>query len=549
MKIVQKSSHYSTGFFGWVFFIGMLITAGAIAQSPGAIGDIIAGEDAKQETIVLRAGQSKVVHSSWPTVRVSVTDPKIADVQVITNKQILLQGKSAGSTDLILWGEDEGKFWQAPVRVKADLGRLEDELEALFPDAALELISSKEVIIIKGLLRHTDQVIHLHNYLEASDIKYVDMTSVAGVQQVQIQVRMAEVTRSALKTLGINAFHTNNDFFGVSNIGSSSGGALNPFTQIGPAEGTIAGDNLDFTFNSDVLASPLVTVFGGFPGADLEFFIQAMSENQYLRVLANPTLVALSGEQAGFLAGGEFPIPVVQSGSGGTGSAITIEYREFGVNLKFLPTVLGDGTIRIHVAPEVSNLTNVGAVEIEGFRVPGVTTRKFETTVELKSGQTFAMAGLIQSSIDARDSRVPGLGDLPILGALFRSTRYEKSETELVVLVTASLVQPLNMGTTPPLPGFLHSAPNDWEFYAEGRISGKEPAQISAQDAAWLKNTGLDQLIGPGAWDEYGKDIIPSTAPMSADEAVVTNEIAPDPNSNENAAENDSVPPQMQVIE
>ncbi|MHC4208056.1 MAG: type II and III secretion system protein family protein, partial [Planctomycetota bacterium] len=212
-------------------------------------------------------------------------------------------------------------------------------------------------------------------------------------------------------------------------------------------------------------------------------------------------------------AGGEFPIPVVQGGTGGGGgNAVTIEYREYGVRVSFKPTVLGDGTIRLHASPEVSTLSDAGAVVISGFRVPALITRKAATTLELNSGQTFAMAGLLKDTTEALNSRVPGLGDLPVLGPLFRSVRYQKNETELVVLVTATLVEPMSLAEVPPLPGFLHSDPNDWEFYLEGRLEGKEPAKINSRDAEWLKQMDLNQLMGPGAWDSYNMPIPSSQA-------------------------------------
>jgi pilus assembly protein CpaC len=268
---------------------------------------------------------------------------------------------------------------------------------------------------------------------------------------------------------------------------------------------------MPFQLMSDAKPAAAVTIFAGVPRADFEIFIQALAENQYMRLLANPTLVALSGEEASFLAGGEFPIPIVQGSSGGSNS-ISIQYKEYGVRVTFRPVVLGDGTIRLNTAPEVSNLSDVGAVTISGFRVPALVSRKAETTLELNSGQTFAMAGLLQNTTEALNSRVPGLGDLPILGPLFRSVRYQKKETELVILVTASLVEPMSLAEVPPLPGFLHSDPNDWEFYLEGRLEGKEPAKIGSHDAEWLKQMNLDRLKGPGAWDSYNKPISSSQA-------------------------------------
>jgi pilus assembly protein CpaC len=329
------------------------------------------------------------------------------------------------------------------------------------------------------------------------------MTSVAGVQQVLLQIRVAEVSTVALRAMGISYFHTDDDWFGGMR-GISSTGATNTSIDIGVPSGTVAGDTTPFAFNQNVSAGSAV-IFAGFPHADFEFFLQALIENQALRVLANPTLVALSGEQATFLAGGEYPIPVVQGGGGAGGgtNAVTIQYKEYGVRVSFRPVVLGDGAIRLTAAPEVSDLSDTGAVTIQGFRVPALVTRKAETTLELKSGQTFAMAGLIQHKTEATSSRIPGLGDLPILGPLFRSVRYQKNETELVVLVTASLVEPMSVASPPPVPGFLHSDPNDWEFYLEGRMEGKKPAEVSPEDARMLKQMGLDKLVGPGAWDSY----------------------------------------------
>ena len=466
----------------------------------------------KPDIITFIVGESTIVKAPWPTVRVAVTDPTIANVQVLTPEQVLLQGSKVGSTDLIVWSQDENEVRQWKVQVRLDTASFKAKLYELFPDCSLEVSQSGETLIVSGLLRSANQAVQLHDFLDKSGIIYVDMTGIAGVQQVQLQVRIAEVSRASLRALGINAFHTDDDYFGALRVGSSSGGALMPSIGIGPPGDTVAGDNTTFTFTDDVTVGPLVTIFAGFPKADFEFFLQALAENQYLRILANPTLVALSGEKASFLAGGEFPIPVVQGGGAGGGTSVSIEYREYGVSLSFRPVVLGDGTIRLHAAPQVSDLSDVGAVVIQGFRVPALVTRKAETTLELKSGQTFAMAGLLQNNTQAINSRIPGIGDLPVLGPLFRSIRYQKNETELVVLVTASLVEPMSLATTPPVPGFLHNEPNDWEFFIEGQIDGQGPAKIDPENAGLLKQMGLDRLAGPGAWDSYDRPIPSSQA-------------------------------------
>jgi pilus assembly protein CpaC len=470
-------------------------SAGMFAANPNIV-------KSQRECMTIVVGQSKIVKAPWPAIRVSVTDPKVANVQILTPDQILVQANKVGSTDLILWNKDETTVWQSCVYVSLDIEQYQQKLYAMFPHASLQLDQSGDVLIIKGLLRSADEAVQLHKYLEKTGTAYVDMTSVAGTQQVQLEVRVAEVSRTAIRALGFNIFNAGSDnFFGNYSLGvqpgTSSGGAL------------VTGQGLNLATPSSVspasvTAPAAVTVFAGF-GNDWRAFIQALAENQYLRVLANPTLVALSGEEASFLAGGEFPIPVVQSGTSGAGggTSISIEYKEYGVRLSFRPIVLGDGTIRLYAAPEVSDLTTLGAVTISGFEVPALKTRKFETTLELKSGQTFAMAGLIKKNDDAITSGVPGLGDLPVLGALFRSVRYTRGETEMVVLVTATLVEPLNLAKAPPLPGFLDEEPSDWELYVDGRIEGKGPAKINSTDANWLREMGIDKLIGPGAWDTY----------------------------------------------
>jgi pilus assembly protein CpaC len=294
-------------------------------------------------------------------------------------------------------------------------------------------------------------------------------------------------------------FQNGSQFLGGQQIGPDLGGALNP---------------VDLSA-SKFAVSPAVSLFADFPQAQFLLFVQALAENQYLRVLAEPSLVAQSGEEASFLAGGEFPIPIAQGGGAGTSSnTITVTYKEFGVRLHFRPTVLGDGTIRLHVAPEVSELSNSnGAIQLSGFNIPGILTRKAETTIVMNSGQSFAMAGLITKETQARSSGVPALGELPVLGTLFRSVRYQQGDTELLVLITASLVEPLNLAKTPPAPGFTESEADDWDLYAQGHVNGRTPAQLSDDDAKWLKQSGLQRLRGPGAWAEYDSKKSASQAP------------------------------------
>src|SRR5439155_16129297 len=220
-----------------------------------------------------------------------------------------------------------------------------------------------------------------------------------------------------------------------------------------------------------------VTLFGSGQTGDLAFryFVQALRENNLLRILAEPNLTAISGQEASFLAGGEFPVPVPQSGTGG-GTTITIDYREFGVRLRFVPVVLGDGKIRLKMTPEVSDLDFSSPLTIQGSKIPTVNKRTVTTTVELADGQTFAIAGLLNNTVNATRDVTPLLGDIPILGALFRSTRYERQETELVVLVTPRLVEPMNPSQIPPLPGEGWRHPNELDQFLNADIGGETTA-------------------------------------------------------------------------
>jgi pilus assembly protein CpaC len=476
-----------------------------------AVGSTAAGSDGPtvevssteyDESISIHLAKSAVIDTPWNVTKASITQPEIADVQVLSPQQLVLTGIALGSTDLILWSE--AGSWHARVDVIVDLSFLKEEIKKAFPDAEIVTTQSHDVLLVSGSLRRAEQVPQLRKLLDSYGVKYVDMTSVAGIQQVLLQVRIAEASRNAIKALGINAFYAGEDAFGGLTIGSANGGALNP-VDIGVPKGAAAAGSLPFQFLAETAVSASITMFGGIPDWDLEFFIQSLAENQYLRILAEPTLVALSGEEASFLAGGEYPIPVVQAATTGS-SSITIEYKEFGVSLRFRPTVLGDGTIRLEVAPEISELSDVGAVEIQGFRIPSLTTRKSETTIEIQSGQSFAMAGLINDVVAARNSRLPLLGDLPILGTLFRSVRYERRETEMVVLVTATLAEPMSTATARPLPGGDWDEPSDWDIYVDGRFQGRGPLpkKPTDVDSEWFRQMGLNRLRGPGAWADYG---------------------------------------------
>ena len=489
-----------------------------------------------------------------------LTDPN--NFAVATTKSLLGVGSAEQATPNAK-GTKQSKdaappIYSSPLAKQAK--QLESKLCRIFSvDLQIEEIDG--TLALHGTMPDLATATLIRNFMTGTGIKWVDLSRIAGVQQVQLRVRIAEASRFALRELAFGAVAGGNSFFG----GYQAPGGSSPFQQVSIAPGagaaqtaTISGaateassvSSPNFGFNSFPVSSA-VTLFGGVPGSDLEFYIQALSENRYVRLLAEPNLVAISGERATFLVGGAFPIPVVQNS--GASSAVTIEYKEFGVRLNFRPEVLGQGRIRLEVAPEVSELSEIGSLRQNGFTIPSVITRRSSTTVELGSGQSFAMAGLLRTKEQGRVSKVPILGDIPVLGVLFRSVRYEEDQTELVVMVTAELVEPLDNGTVRPLPGELHETPNDWELFMEGSLAG---ATKAGKPLARLKVLGLEGLRGPGALRRpddprvSASDVFPAT-PTANFEINEPIKAAPSPVINTPATTNASVaaPPETPTIE
>ena len=437
------------------------------------------------ECLNMEIGRSAALQTEWIITRVSVADPAVADVDIMDPNEVLVVSKSMGTTDLILWGED-GELWTCEVHVDIDPTRLDKDLSELFPNCKISVSRSEDVYFIKGIMQTADQIANLHKFLEVSGINFVDMTSLAGLHQVQLQVRVAEVNRGAIKSMTINALRGSDSAIVGSAVGSSGGGSFNPFSL---SQSTTGGSTSIFGSAGN---TPNTNLLVGLPRADLSFFVQALAENQYVNVLAEPTLVALSGEEANFLAGGEFPVPAqVDSNS----DKVSITFKEVGVRLTFRPEVLGDGTIRLKVDTEVSEISDFGAIEANGFSIPSVVTRRVDTTLEMKSEQTFTMAGLLNQSATVRNSRIPLLGDLPVIGSLFRSVNYQLGQTELVIMVTPSLVEPQSYANKPILPGEEFMGPSDWELMGLGKMG-----QIETE------NDALGELKGPGAWDSHQEE-------------------------------------------
>ncbi len=446
--------------------LGVMLTIAspvAMAQEGDAVEVEFTVTEAKTsgQLITVPVNQGVLVDFNVPVREVHVANPQIADVTPTSPKQILVDGRSYGTTQLTV-RVDGGQQRMFTVAVDLDLARLQMSIEQAVPRATVKAQGMLDTVVLTGKVPDIQSAERILQIAEIYSKRVINQVQVAGVQQVMLRVTVAEVNRSATRQLGFNGWMAGDDFPSANFVNNLGG--INP-VSISGTNGVSATDTIPFVTGSmDLTASPTLAV--GFPQVQMQIFIRALRENGLLHVLAEPNVVTVSGEAATFLAGGEFPVPVPDE------DGISVEFREFGVRLNFTPTVLGPDTIHLKVAPEVSEPDFTNAVQIAGYVVPGLSSRRVSTTVELGPGQTFAIGGLLSDRTRAVTSRVPALGDLPVLGALFRSVEYQQEESELVVLVTPELVAPLNPDQVGYVAGGKDVPPNDWELFMLGRIHG-----------------------------------------------------------------------------
>jgi len=447
-----------------IFLLFIMVPMGTWAT------DSMVQETMEAKKLNLISGKSTILKSALPIKRVSIADPEIADFLLLSPHEIYLTGKTAGTTNLTLW--QNNKVTEIyDIEVAYDLSRLKQQVHEVLPgEKDLQIIGTNDSITLAGRMINTVNLSKVtalaRSYAPKGKIN--NLIQVGGVHQVMLEVRIAEMSRSTTKRLGINFNYINDNDFGVSLLGGLSE-LVNPIDANIVTPGPLQTGPIAFK------VTPAVNALFRFSSGNSTWtgLIDALKEDGLVKVLAEPTLMALSGQNANFLAGGEFPIPIPQ----GLGT-VAIEYKPFGVALNFTPTVLSEDVISIKVAPDVSELDFSTAVQFSGFVVPGITTRRASTTIELADGQSFAIAGLLRDSVKEQVSKFPLLGDIPILGALFRSQSFLKNETELIIIVTPHLVKPLNMAKQ-TLPTDFYIEPSDAEFYLEGRMEGRkngEPA-------------------------------------------------------------------------
>ncbi len=399
-------------------------------------------QESDVQDLHLLVGRSLVISSPTRIKRISLADPVIAETVVISPYQIVVNGKQPGSVSLLLWDEkDQSQAFE--VAVDTDALGLSAKIHSLFPAESVKVETARDAIMLSGHVSSVaiaDKIVEMAKNISPK-VTNLLQAPVSPAGQIMLQVRFAEVDRVALNQFGLNIL----SLPGAKNVGTVSTQQFSPPNLTTPTNG----------LGSALGVNNLLNIFIDRPDINLAATIQALQQQNVLQILAEPTLLTASGKEASFLAGGEFPFPVLQSTSGGTGFAgITIQFKEFGVRLNFTPTITLDGLIHMKVQPEVSSLDFTNALTLQGFTVPALSTRRASSEMELADGQSFAMAGLMDNRVTNILDKVPGLGDIPILGKLFQSWSKQKSTDELLVVVTPHIVQPLTAANMPKGPVF-----------------------------------------------------------------------------------------------
>ena len=437
---------------------GTVLWARQAQQSPPAQESQTQQAPGEAETLHVLVGRSLVLTSPARIKRISVADPSVIDALAVSPNQILINGKVPGAVSLVLWDET-GQSQEFDISVDLDVRGLADQIREAFPDQPVRVEAQKDVVVLAGPVGSKAVADKMMEMAKVASTKAVSLLAVpppVAPGEVLLQVKFAEVDRSALSQLGANLLVP-----GGKTMASVSTQQFGPPTLNGGmlptpgsgiittlANGTTTATSAGFTLSS------LLNIFLYNPQLNLAATIQALQQRNLLEILAEPNLLTESGKEASFVSGGEFPFPVVQGGGAGTVPTVTIQFREFGVRLYFTPALTPEGNIHLKVRPEVSSLDYSNALTFSGYTIPALSTRRVESEMELKDGQSFAIAGLVDNRVTEIASKIPGLGDIPILGKFFQSRSLQKSRNELLVLVTPRIVKPLEGAQVPAPPYF-----------------------------------------------------------------------------------------------
>jgi len=472
----------------------LAFTAPALADAPGVRTP---GPSVHAGTLEVPLNKSEIVSTDVTIAKAMIGNDDIADVLPVSGRSIYVLGKKMGTTSLTLYDAGGRVISIMDVAVGPDVEALRDQLAQYVPGEHIDARISNDAVVLSGLVSDpaaSGRALQIARTY-AGD-KVVNLIGIGSSQQVMLEVRFAEVNRSSGFDVGMNFAGRGTRFNGVTGEGvgfvPATPGTITSTITNGVVTTTTQGGTPAFL--SQV---PIAGAFGVFRhsfslgGLGIDAMLNALETKGLAKTLAQPTLVALSGEKASFLAGGEFPVPVAQSGNGsGAGNqAITVEFKPFGVSLAFTPTVLGDRTISMIVEPEVSAIDPTASITIGSITIPGLRTRRASTTLELRDGESFAIAGLLQEDFKTSINQLPVLGSIPILGALFRSSNYQKGQTELLIVVTPHLVAPLKPGQV-RLPTDAVGDPSAARTILLGDPAAKKalppvaPAQSAGQGAA-----------------------------------------------------------------
>jgi pilus assembly protein CpaC len=492
------------------------LAAGLVAAAPFPAHAQPAGAVAPANDVTLSVGAGRLVRLNGTMSDLFVANEAIADVQVRSPSQIYIFGRAAGTTTVYATDRAGRVIYSANVRVGQNLGSVDELLNLAMPDADIRATTLSGMVLLTGTVAQPDDAAEAERIVQSfvgDATQVVSRLRTATPQQVMLQVRIAEVNRSLIRNIGVNLAAA--DSTGGFQFGIGQGRVIGPqFTPGGPL-GVGVTEGADGTsVITSVNPGTTLGLAGRLFGVDLISAIDLAETNGLATTLAQPTLTALSGETASFLAGGEFPIPIAQSLG-----QVTIEYKQFGVGLAFTPTVLEDGRISMRVRPEVSELTTEGSIRFNGYEVPALSTRRTETTVELGSGQSLMIGGLLRNVNSNTIDRAPGLGNLPIIGALFRSNRFRRAETELVIVVTPYLVRPVSNPNQIALPTDGYRSANDPQRLLlgqehDGRTGEQRPEPRAAQPRT--VTPGMDGMVtGSAAPVQSSQQVAAASAPAA----------------------------------
>ena len=461
---------------------GALCTALAMvmAATPAmAQISISSGDDIRAGELEVPLNKSQVIRVDRPYSKALLGNPDIADILPLTDSSLYVLGKKMGTTSLTLYDRQSRLIAVIDIAVGPDVTSLKRQLSELMPGDKVGARIANDSVILEGIVSSGPAADRAMQVAETyAPGKVINLLSIGSAQQVMLEVRFSEIKRGALKDIGFSGFLSgsgNNGFQGAigggasltSSTGSTTTTSTDPIT--GDTTTTTIPNPAQLTLGSIVDSFGILGRMFRIAGLNIDATFNALERKGLVTTLAEPTLVALSGETASFLAGGEFPIPVAQGTSGlGGGNAISVVFKQFGVSLAFTPTVLADGVINMEVAPEVSSIDPSASVTINNLRVPGLQTRRAKTTVELRDGESFAIAGLIRRDFQDTVRQFPLLGSIPIIGALFRSTNFQKEETELVIIVTPRLVRPVRAAAM-KVPTDRVTPPDEADLFLLGR--------------------------------------------------------------------------------